>query len=368
MKKVVIVSLATYPSQTPRTFRTHELARELAKQGHDVTLYVLSGGYNYKDYEKEHGLKVKSLGRTYFFNYDHKNNIKLNLFGKVLKKFFKKLLEFPVIELATNTFNVLKKERNIDLLITIAVPYPIHWGAALCRVFYRDNYKNTTWVADCGDPYMGNTFHKRFFYFKYIENFFCSQANYISIPVESARSAYYPQYHEKIRVIPQGFNFDEFEGLKTNSKNSSPIFIYAGTFYPKLRDPRPLLDYLLTLDIDFEFRIYTKTREMILPYVDKFKGKLIILDYIPRAQLMLEMSKADFLLNLENLSDVQSPSKLIDYSLSGKPILNINTNKEFSKEIIDEFLQGSYKNQYILPNIESYNIRNVAKQFLDLSS
>ena len=37
-KKILIVTRAFYPTQSPRSFRATELAKELYRQGHDVTV------------------------------------------------------------------------------------------------------------------------------------------------------------------------------------------------------------------------------------------------------------------------------------------------------------------------------------------
>ena len=69
------------------------------------------------------------------------------------------------------------------------------------------------WIADCGDPFMGaklETFRKPF-YFKYFEKDFCRKADYITVPAEGAKKAYYSEFLGKIRVIPQGFNFKQIE-------------------------------------------------------------------------------------------------------------------------------------------------------------
>lgn len=365
-KKIVVISYATYPGISPRNFRTDELTKELARQGHDVTLYILEGGYNYEDYEKKTNIKVASLGHTHFFKFNHDSGVTQKLPAKVIRKILGNYLEFPNIELVFNTYNALRKETDIDLLITVAAPHPLHWGAAVFRVINSDRLKNTVWVADCGDPYMGNAFHKKPFYFKYLEKLFSNKADFISIPIEEAREAYYPEFSEKIKVIPQGFNFEDVKIEGNYKKNKIPSFIYAGIFYPKIRDPRPLLDYLLTLDKDFHFSIYTKTPKILEVYIDKFRGKLSVFGYIPRIKLIDELSKADFLLNLENPSGKQSPSKLIDYSLSGRPILSIDTNKEIDKGLIDSFLDANYNDRTVLDNMENFNIKNVANRFIKL--
>jgi|26BtaG_2_1085354.scaffolds.fasta_scaffold03689_3 glycosyltransferase involved in cell wall biosynthesis len=366
IKKIVIVSYATYPGNSPRNMRTNELAKELAKQGHDVTLYVLTGTYDYESYEKDTGVKIKSLGKTYFFKYDPKTGNKLNIFTRVASKLVGNIFEFPYIELVRNAYCAIKEQSNIDLLITIAVPYPLHWGAALLRTLNEDNLKHTVWVADCGDPYMGNDFNKKFFYFEYIEKWFCRKADFISIPIESAKKGYYPEFLNKVKVIPQGFNFNETIKAKEYKKNVVPTFIYAGIFYEKLRDPRPFLDYLVTLKKDFKFIVYTKTPTFLGDYKEKLGNKLQIYSYIPRDELILEMSKVDFLVNFENPSTKHSPSKLIDYALSGRPILSLNTNVELNTSLISQFLSDNYEQALKLDNIEQYNIKNVAKEFLCL--
>jgi hypothetical protein len=72
----------------------------------------------------------------------------------------------------------------------------------------------------------------------------------------------------------------------------------------------------------------------------------------------------DFLVNLDNNSVVQLPSKLIDYALVGRPVINI-TN-ELNVEYVLQFLSGEYKNAMKIENINQYRIENVCSEFLKL--
>ena len=74
----------------------------------------------------------------------------------------------------------------------------------------------------------------------------------------------------------------------------------------------------------------------------------------------------DFLVNFENRNNVQSPSKLIDYALTNRPILSVNPSF-LDKRVVDEFLNNDYTNQLKIKNIERYDIKNVTKQFLELA-
>lgn len=365
-KNITIISSVIFPRISPRSMRATELAKELARQGHNVTLYGVLGQFDYKEFEEKYEIKVKDLGPVNFVQLNSDGESEMTILYRVFRKLFKKLLEFPDIELAFRTNKVLKTESNTDLLITIAVPFPIHWGAAFSKSRNIDKFAKI-WVADCGDPYMGNKLHKRPFYFKYIEKWFCKKADYISIPIEEAKEAYYPEFHNKIRVIPQGFDFGNNLNLGYKPNNKVLTFIYAGVFYSGIRDPRPFLDYLVSKkDTDFLFVIYTKSEDILAPYKRTLGNKIIVKNYIPREELLIEMAKADFLVNFENNTSIQSPSKLIDYALSHRPILSLNSSDKLNKEIIEEFFMRNYNNSLVIKDIERYNIKTVAKQFVDL--
>ena len=78
------------------------------------------------------------------------------------------------------------------------------------------------------------------------------------------------------------------------------------------------------------------------------------------------MSKADFLLNIENNTNKQSPSKLIDYAMTERPILSINSNEDLNKELVKEFLSGDYSGSMKINNIDQYNIKHIVNQFVSL--
>jgi len=365
-KKILIISRTLLPSQAPRSQRTTELAKEFARLGHDVTVYAVLGNYDYSTFKKTYGVNVKNIVAMKFatLNSDGVHVGKVNLFRSVYSKLLRKLIEYPDIELSFKVAQLLREIQNIDLLVTIAVPHPIHWGAAYASKRFVQNNINT-WVADCGDPYMGNKLTKRLFYFKFIEKWFFRKVDYVTIPIEEARKGYYEEFKNKIKVIPQGFNFDDFKRSEVYIENQPITFVYAGVFYKGIRDPRPFLDYLDKLDLDFKFVVYTKSDLLITKYKSLLKDKLEIHEYIPRLELLDVMSRADFLINFENNTHIQSPSKLIDYALTERPILSVNSF-DIDKDLIDEFLNRDYKNQLIINDLKQYNINNVANKFIGL--
>lgn len=365
IKKIVIISKVIFPSQSPRSLRTTELAKGLAKIGHKVTLYAVLGNYDYREFEQQHKICIKNIGETRFLNYNSSGPITRSRLTRNISNYLDYWTEFKNIEFIYSLRKILRKENNTDLLITIGGPHTIHWGVALYKAKNRSNFPKT-WIADCGDPFMGNMLFKHPSYFKYIEKFFCKHADYITIPIESAKKAYYKDFHHKIKVIPQGFDFDEIPIEIATPNNQKVTFIYAGVFYKGIRDPSKFLEYLNTVNQDFLFIIFTTTKKFLEPYMRSLGGKLIIMNYIPRSKLLKILSYADFLVNFENGTDIHSPSKLIDYALSGRPILSVNS-RYLNKHNIDEFLNGNYKNKLIIDNLDQFDIKNVAANFLSLT-
>lgn len=365
-KKILIVSRAFYPINSPRSFRTTELVKELAKQGHDVTVYIQKNDNEHTIFENEHSVKINDLGKSKLPKINvHTGNKYYKLFKRAINRTLLQLFQYPDIELMFQVKKVLREENDYDLLISIAVPFPIHWGVAWS--INKNHQVAKTWVADCGDPYYFNS-HDSFnklFYFQYVEKWFSRKADYISIPFEGLKKYFFREFDNKYKVIPQGFNFDEIDISNEPVNNKIITFAYAGGFIRDARDPRIFLDYLTTLNQPFQFIIYNKQKEFTDPYKSKLGNKLIVKNYIPRKDLLIELSRMDFLINLEYDPTNQAPSKLIDYSLTKRPILMIK-NKEFNKNIILDFLNKDYSNQFTYPDIEVYNIKNVVWQFLDL--
>ncbi len=366
-ERILIVSKAFYPMNSPRSFRTTELVKEFAKKGCEVTLLTEKNEQFHLEFEHKFNVKIIDLNIKGYPIFDiSKGNKVITVLKRILNKIALILFEYPDIEFFFKIKNELIKIKNFDLLISIAYPHPIHWG--ISRAWRSKKNIAKVWVADCGDPYMGSTLDpfKKLFYFKYIEKWWCKKANFISVPFAGAIQAYYKEFHHKIKIIPQGFNFEEVESVISNYKvNEVPTFAFAGGLIPDRRDPKEFIEYLIEKKYDFKFYIFTNNKYMIDPYITKSKGKIELLDYIPRLKLLKRLSEMDFLLNINNDISTQLPSKLIDYTLTKRPILNIDS-KNINKLIIDEFIKGEYKNQYKVEDFEQYNIGNVADEFLKL--
>lgn len=359
--RILIVSGDFYPNNSPRSFRTTELVKEMSKLGHDVTLYIPNFGIDYSEFIEKYPVKIRYFERTI----EKRKYLGISLIDKVIFYIRNRFCCYPQNKITPKIRKVINNESGYDLLITIAYPHSIHW--AVGDLYKKGQRIAKKWIADCGDPFMlvDSGSHRPPFYFKWREKNWCRHCDYISVPTKTSYKGYYPEFKDKIRVIPQAFDFSEIK-LQSYKNNEVPTFAYSGAFIPGKRDPRPILDFLYTSKLDFKFVVYTKQQDLLEMHKCKLGDKLIIKNYIPRLELIEELSTMDFLLNIENGTDVQTPSKLIDYALTKRPILSLNSNN-LDMEKFSEFLSHDYSKQRIIPNLEQYNIEKVAQQFIELS-
>jgi len=365
-KKILIVANGFYPENSPRSFRATELAKELVRQGNTVKV-ITHCRTGTEAYCTSHGIDFKDLGQLTWPVPTVKGSGMVKLFWRVITRFSILLFEYPMIQLIPLVKKALKGEAGYDLLISIAVPYPIHWGVAAVRTDRNKIAK--VWVADCGDPYMGqeNDTFKPMFYFGWLEKKFCRKADYITVPTAASIKGYYSEFHSKIKVISQGFRFEDIAVFQGEKDTNKVIFGYGGMFIPGRRDPSEFLAFLNSLDSDivFEFHVYTTTPHLVLPYVAASKGRIVLQDLVDRTALLYALSKMDFVLNFENVGTAQTPSKLIDYAIINKPILPIVTG-HLNKTTVMEFLGRNYTGGFIVDSPDQYRIENVAKKFLSL--
>lgn len=360
VNNILIISGYFYPEVTPRSFRTTELVKEFSRRGYNVTVLLPRVHFLHRDFAEKYKVKFIYINLSLGADLPKGNSLLIRGFRFLLQKIYT-LLEYPNIKYLNSISKSISNILFVDLVISIAAPHAIHWGVN--KALSHGKIVTKKWIADCGDPFMGNETIWKPFYFKYFENRFLKKADFVTIPVKDAIKAYNPKYKSKIRVIPQGFDMSR-KYLKTTT-HVCPTFCYSGVFYRGYRDPIKFIDYLAKLNINFKFIIYTPMSNFIIDRISKLNSKVELRNILPRDLLLEEISQMDFLINFSNKGSVQVPSKLIDYSIAGRPILSVSYNS-INEKLIDEFLVGNYTNQTVLPNLEQYDIINVATQFLSL--
>lgn len=365
-KKIMLVSYGFYPEQSPRSFRATELAKEFFRRGHQVTV-LAPARKGLKSFLDEYPINFIDIGEISWKVPRIEINSRIaHLFNRAISRITGLLFEYPVIQLTGKVSKALKNKKGYDLLISIAVPHPVHWGVAMAWNKRGKENPAPVWIADCGDPYMGDESDsfKKPFYFSFVEKWMFRKTNYITVPTDGSYEGYYKEFHPKIRVIPQGFRFEDIR-MADYKPNAVPTFAYAGALIPGNRDAKELLRYLGRLPLDFKFNIYTRDTHHVTPHLVPGDGRIELKEFVTRDKLLYELSKLDFLVNFENNTTRQTPSKLIDYAIIGKPVLSIKTGN-LDEDAVQEFLRGNYRKSLILNDPGQYRIESVCEKFLNL--
>lgn len=352
--KILLISFFDLEETTPRAFRAKTLFDAFKKLGHDVELVTSRPSRKSKKYISE----SRSKGRFNIF------------FRSIVSKLLSRLV--PDGKVFFQACKVYPKLRNksADITISIGLPFSIHLMTALAIRLGR--LKTGKVIADYGDPYSGNPISEKPFYAKSLERWMLTNFDKIAVPLESAKAAYSKVVvsRNQIKAIPQGCNIRR-DFSKNYTRHTIPTFAYAGVLYKKIRDPSSFFEELTKIKTPFIFHFYTDfgnshTMSILEPYVKKLAGKLHIHGKVPRDECIEILSHMDFLVNFSNMSTIQAPSKLIDYTLSSRPFIEIAQGQKVFHDF-NRYLAGDYSG-FVSPDISSFDEMLVANKFISLAS
>lgn len=375
--KIHILTSCFYPELHPRAFRAFELARELARQGDAVQVSVLTRvqDFDYKAMEEEYGFHIQILdlyqrqpGQTEQtgLSLTSSKKWKQTIF-RIHRFFVEYLLAGNLLRYAPRIARQLIVEPDTDMFIALSTPFM----DILAGTLYRKKHAlpNARFIADSGDPFSGSQQTKRAIYLRWLERWAYRYYDYLTVPTEAAIPAYQKVIEtDKIRIIPQGFNFAATP-IATYNKNAVPTFAYAGVFYQDIRNPEFLLGYLAKQDKPFLFRIYLRHKDpftdtILSAYHDVLGNRLEIQYGVERKQLIYELSQCDFLVNIGNNNSTQLPSKLIDYGITKRPVFQCD-KAHFDQSVFEQYLAGKYTANTPI-DVTPYAIETIAKSFKKL--
>lgn len=366
--KIHIIGGFFYPQLGPRSNRITELTKEFIRLGHTVNVTVITETERF-----DHEAYAKQLGINKWQNL--KLYHKPAMGEKVVEGHSKSLPIIPTLHkwadylMGGNEFfhariisKSLKIDNDTDMIIAISFPFQCILGTSYyLKKHAVNNY--CVFIAESSDPHNGNHLAP---WFKYVDRRAYKPFDYLIVPTEIAIPAYADLLpKEKIKVIPQGFNFDEVNLYK--GERTKPVkFAYSGSFFKDIRNPEFLFAFLDKQTINYEFHWFMLYEapyftELIKKYpnLDNKTHKYVALE---RDALLYELSKMDFLINIDNATSTQRPSKIIDYAITGRPILSCNRDN-FSERKLLEYMKGNYYESLEI-DLSKYDIKNVAQQFL----
>jgi hypothetical protein len=368
----LVISSWVFNVYSPRAIRTYELVREFLEKGHHVTLVCHKINVP-EDILSRQNLTIINIRVPRYQSIKLGKHILLRIIERFCNRLLYWFFEYPMIQYYFIVRSALKRLHvySYDALISIAQPYPLHWGIAS---FLRKNSIAKLWIADCGDPYalVQNDTVRKMFYFKWMEKWFMRKCDYITIPILEGIDFYYPEFHHKIVIIPQGLSFPEAK--PKGSQNNSPISTsknkvqigYAGNITAYQKRAKHLFKALTGLTQDFHFTAFADNPKFYQENMSiEVFSKCSIYNRVDRMQMLTYLEDMDFLIYIPYEKPGQRPFKLIDYTFLDKPILEYKAD-EWSVKILHQFMQGDFTYRYSGVKLEEHRIEVVAQSFIDL--
>lgn len=350
--KLAIIGGDYLPSGSPRAIRIFNLVSGLAPHFGNIRVYLPTIP---KD-------ELNTSQNVTFYAFGRENKIIFSgIVGRIFLRVFNLIFDYPDIRI----FFWLRNFRHIldsDVILTIGVPHSIHWGI---NYLLRSNNKQIYWIAESSDPFFtkGMDIFPKPFYFKFLEDSFLKRVDRVIVPFEGAINAYPKFAQSKFKVIPQGFDGKYISSFKKSNINNSVFTIgYAGALYKFGRNPSIFLKKLVKSKIEFRFYLIVNNLELIPK--DCFSDqRFIISSFIPREELYSLLAGMDCILNFENNSNTQSPSKIIEYSFLGRPIYNVALQK-YDHSFIEKLKLGLL--EAVVLDISNFDNKQVIKKYLSL--
>lgn len=339
--KYLIINYYWEPMVDAHAYRWPQLARELAAHGHDVEV-VTSKIKTIKNEELSNGVAIKRIGIL-----ASKNKPELEVSVENSKKAKKKINNFGLKKLFINIYSrlywpdplwhwlpslivELYKRRNIkyDYVVSYYPCFAAHLGALIFRKLSRN--RELKWVADYGDPFSvsiewpPNNYHFYHEINKWIEGIIYSRSDTFAVMNEETKKRYRAQFWEDKKLILVPHLAPKIEPLKITPRAGTFVLRYVGSFHRKVRVHNLLFELAGILasskQANYQIEIYGPTEYwegIDIPRNIKILGK------VPRDTALELLSSADVLININNSTELMTPSKIIEYIATRRPIINI---------------------------------------------
>lgn len=338
-KKILIVSYTFYPDNNPRSLRWQSLGAQFIEQGYEV--HVLT----YQNSQKE-GFKIfgqrnivyqgtRSIEKSVKEVLNLKNSVQI--FKKKIRKIFKYFIwpDFSAgwLPWAICKLSLICRQHTYERVISSSHPMSGHVPVLLLKKM--GFLKSTQWIVDIGDPFGLIKFHNlnnQFLYQKLnykFEEAVCKTANLICVTTKQTRDLYIDGYKlakEKVVIAPPVLSFDlEVDRSSYNPYSTVINFIFAGTLYKEIRNPKIVLEFAEYLEFKYPARYNFHFFGVLGDCAEYFKSigpNIHIYGLVDRLKLAPYFNHSNAIINIGNTSKYQLPSKIIEAIASKKFIFN----------------------------------------------
>lgn len=390
----MVISYWYYPENVARAFHVKGIVSSLIQEGYHVDLIIprntmyqeidATDSDNITVHQVKPGVLLHKEKNRWDVNRNILDNYGSNFLIRCLKKLYNTLI-WPdrTIEWAINAYRYVKKNNlhsNSVAMVTVGLPVSTHVTGHLLK----KDASHLKWIADYGDPFTYNPDREIRKYDKFLESKTLNNVDSIVIPTESAKDCYTSLgvNESKIQVIPQLFEDQKGESDYKVDKDKFNI-MYAGSFYRGIRSPVEFIHGLALANeknpkLHFHYFGNVNALEEFLKIegLDIRTLPITVNTFKNRNEIISIMKKMDLLINLNNKSTSQIPSKIIDYLYADKKILNIGSNltelfdnvDNQKEQIADKLLEISLENMdFNYTDLkEYYSYASNAKKYMRL--
>lgn len=368
--RLLVITYSYAPACDPRSFRWSAICNFWASRGIVVDVVCVCSNFKLPKTETQNGVNIFRVKdpslRFRKFDSELKEATKkavglLSLRSYVLRlsrSLLKKIIvmfrwpDFAWLVIPSLYFQSKKlmQTNQYDGIFSVALPFSSHVASWLLGV----TRNNIPWICDYGDPFSFmkesplNNYRLYDYLNRIIEKKIIESSKKISVTTfETAqRYASYLKvnldwfYH--IPPLFSGAPVQFISKLNNQESLSEEIkFIFAGTLYKNIRNPRFLLSLLQALRLRCGINVsiyFYGTLEDCRDCFDIYQpaiGDWIHLNGVVEKNQLLELyGHMDVLVNIGNATTYQAPSKIIEYMSTGLPILNLATLQEDSSQIL----------------------------------
>ena len=242
----------------------------------------------------------------------------------------------------------IARREGIDVVITTSPPGSVHFVGAAVQAAAA-----TRWVADLRDPLIANQQRRsdttaaraRQAANEQVARLVARRADAVSC-VSEAIAAEVRRLDPRgvVRVIANGCDFDDFEGLEYSPGDRFRI-THAGSFFGR-RDPRPFLQAFKDSGVDGVARFVGDFRSSDREWAEALGlgDRLELVPYAPRAESLRLQRDSEALLLLVPDADGRGKGvlsgKVFEYLAAGRPILAVVPPDGAAAELVRETRAG----------------------------
>jgi hypothetical protein len=341
--RILIVNYFHPPMVDAQAFRWAQLARHWAAQGHAVTV-VTGRVHGAPRAERAHGVEILRTGLrsrpTMLASAAAPSSPRAAWTGRLregLRRLYRKIY-WPDAWwhwLPGAAWHVARLARRQDLIVSYSPSFAAHVSVLLARALRLAG--KARWVADYGDPY--STSHSmppnNFAWFgrvnRRVERAVIDGADAVVFNSPQTRTDYDAAFAAaaNFHVVPHLADLDAlYAGLRGGGPAADEAAVrltYIGGFHRGIREPYELIAWLRALaersPVPLALDLYGPDNGFDLAGLAG--GPVRYHGMVARERALALAAGADLLVNVDNRDCTMTPSKIVEYIGSGRPVLHL---------------------------------------------